>query len=392
MKASIAISAIVLLLATVCQAQTLPASAPASASSPAKLTRTLAIMDESLRRDWLARWEKNIVGDSKNRYCDKELGEEIGWLMTPFLGGYFHGYVATGETKWIDRLVDWTDSWVKRGVKEPDGYVGWPKPAAAGTKVDALDDYSADSLLGEAMVLRPIVQMSGVILKDPALKAKYGDKAAAYIKLAEQTFEKWDKRGAWRDTKGGGAISIVLPYGIDPKTGKWTDGYDKRSDAAIGFSHPDNKANAVARWLLAMSDATGKAAYRDRAEKWFVLMKSRMKAKGDLYAIWNYWEPAGKWDYKPDGQPKHWVGIHPNGGYYEIDVAAIVDAHEHGLVFTAADIDRLIATALAEKRYWTALAPYCPTIQKKFEETHKPDNWGGLGSTPWYLELQKGRK
>ena len=62
------------------------------------------------------------------------------------------------------------------------------------------------------------------------------------------------------------------------------------------------------------------------------------------YFVWNYWDPAGPWDYKPDGSTKHWVGVHPNGGYYGIDVEGIVAAYEHGLVFTKEDIDRLIAT------------------------------------------------
>jgi hypothetical protein len=40
-------------------------------------------LDAALRRDWLERWEKNILGDSRNRYCDKEMGEELGWLVSP---------------------------------------------------------------------------------------------------------------------------------------------------------------------------------------------------------------------------------------------------------------------------------------------------------------------
>ncbi|NIA22262.1 MAG: hypothetical protein GWP05_09945, partial [Anaerolineaceae bacterium] len=172
-------------------------------------------------------------------------------------------------------------------------------------------------------------------------------------------------------------------------TGKWTSGYAKRNAPGNGFSHPNNKANYTARWLLAMFDVTGKPVYRKRAEKWFRLMKSRMKlTAGGTYKIWNYWQPAGKWDYKPDGKPKHWVGVHPNKSYYSIDLKGIVDAYEHGLVFTKADIDRLVATALAEKRYWTALAPYSKTIQTYFEANHKPDTWGGLSTTPHYLALQ----
>jgi hypothetical protein len=379
------------------------ASAPAT-TLPAHAV-TLARMDEARRKDWLSRWQKDIEGDARNRYCDKAMGEEIGWLTTPFLEGFYYGQLATKDPKWAGMLVDWADSWISRGVKEPDGSVGWPKAAAAGTKVDKLDDYKADSMLGEAMALRPIVLMAGEILKDPALEKKYGAKARGYIKLSEEIFEKWDKRGTWRPTKDGGMITVVLPFGIDEKTGNWTDGFAKRNDEGQGFSHPCNKANLVARWLLAMYDVTQKPLYRDRAEKWFRVMKSRMKAKDNgTFEIWNYWQPAGKWDYKPDGTTKHWVGVHPNEGYYCIDVEAIVAAHEHGIVFTSDDIDRLIATAQAGdlapqpggapakmiKRLWSALAPYSPAIQKRFEESHKPDTWGGLGLTPWYLALQAG--
>ena len=181
----------------------------------------------------------------------------------------------------------------------------------------------------------PWCLLSGEILKDPALKAKFGPQAEKYLRLADQVYEKWDRRGAWRETKDGGIIPVVLPFGIDAQTGKWTNGYEQRNAPGKGFSHPNNKANHVARWLLAMSDVTGKPVYRERAEKWFQVMKSRMKLKPNgTYEIWNYWEPAGPWDYKPDGSPKHWVGVHPNPGYYQIDVTGIVDAHRHGLVFT----------------------------------------------------------
>ncbi|MCM8760036.1 MAG: hypothetical protein NC906_09755, partial [Candidatus Omnitrophica bacterium] len=51
----------------------------------------------------------------------KEMGEEIGWLISPFLNGFYYGYMATEDTKWIDNLIDWADSWIRRGIKEPDG-------------------------------------------------------------------------------------------------------------------------------------------------------------------------------------------------------------------------------------------------------------------------------
>ena len=89
-------------------------------------------MDPGARQDWMRRWKQNILDESrKNRYCDREMGEEIGWLVSPFLNGFYYGYMATGDREWVDRLIDWAGAVVKRGVKEPDGYIGWPKEDGA---------------------------------------------------------------------------------------------------------------------------------------------------------------------------------------------------------------------------------------------------------------------
>ena len=72
--------------------------------------------------------------------------------------------------------------------------------------------------LGEAMALRPMVLAADAIQRNPALKDKYGKQAQAYLALAEQIFEKWDKRGCWRETKDGG-VWVVPTFGIDEKTG-----------------------------------------------------------------------------------------------------------------------------------------------------------------------------
>lgn len=361
-----------------------------------------------LTQDWLARWENNILGRARSRYCDKEMGEQLGWLVSPFLNGFYYGYLATRDPKWVEMLIDWMDSCVRRGIEEPDGFVGWPKSG-----MDATESFYTDSLLGEAMVLRPVVLMADEILKTPALKGKFDSQAQAYLRLAERVFEKWDSRGCWREIANGG-LWVVPLFGIDPKTGQWTEGYARRD--TDGFSNPDNKENHIARWLIAMYDVTRKPVYRERAEKWFRLMKSRMKTRQDgTYFVWNYWDPAGPWDYKADGSPKHWVGVHPNGGYYGIDVEAIVTAFEHKLVFTKEDIQRLIATnrdfmwnqqvtgakfqridgGQPDPRWrnspgvlWTALVPYDETLRRVFLTNHNPSGWGGLSATPWFLALE----
>ncbi len=341
-----------LVLATaLCQAQTAP--------RPVVLPgMTLTKMDAAKQKDWLARWGKEVVSDTRAfRECDRDTGEGIAFGMTPAMDSFYYGYMATKNPKYVDMLVDWADSLIKRAVKEPDGYVGWPEKGAAGTPVDNLDDYDADSMLSDAMVFRPIVLMANEMVKNPALKEKYGAKGESYLKLADELYAKWVERGGWRETANGGMISMELPYGMDSTRQKWID-FDTRNAPGHGFSHPDNKANEVARWMLAMWDVTGKPEFKERAEKWFKVQKSRMNINGDgAYDIWNYWQPAGPWDYKDDGTPKLWVGTHPTGGYYVGDTRAIVAAYEHGLVFTKADIDALIISA---KTSWTGGDPGSP--------------------------------
>jgi len=383
---------------------------PASGQSPAADAKA----SQALKQDWLGRWERHILADTRNRYCDRELGEEIGWRVSPFEKGFLEGYKATHDTKWLDLLVDWGDSWIARGVKEPDGFIGWPKPQGASTS--AVPGFTTDNMLGEAMGLRPLVQMARIVHETPALQARYGQKADAYLKLAETVYEKWDKRGCWREVKDGG-VWVVPPFGVDLTSGRFTDGYEQRFKD--GFSNPDNKQNLTALWLIALHDATGKPVYRERAEKWWRVMKSRMRLRdGGRYYEWNYWDPAGPWDYKPDGSAKHWIGVHPNGGYYAIDLEGIVTAYEHNLVFTRDDIHRLIATnrdfmwnheingakfqridgGSPDPRWrnspgvlWVALIPYDETLRTIFEANHNPANWGGLSSTPWYLARMQGK-
>lgn len=367
-------------------------------------------LDPALARNWLDRWTRNIIADSSNRYCDHESGEEVGWMISPFLDGFYYGYLATGDEKWIVRFVDWADAWINRGTTGPDGYTGWPKQQPAGSQ----EAFLTDSLLGEAMALRPLVMMATEIRKTPVLKERFEPRATAYLQLAERMFEKWSARGCWRETKAGG-LWVSPDFGVDQQTGQWTAGYARRQ--TTGLSEPANKQSQIALWLLAMHSATGKTIYKTRCEQWWRLLKSRIRTQqGGKYCVWNYWEPGGSWDYKMDGSTRHWVGVHPNGAYYALDVDGIVAAFEHGLVFTQQDIDRLIATnrdfmwnqkvQTAEFQridggrrdlrrkvppglLWAALTPHDKTLKKVFLANHKPDIWSSLSITPWFLSRFK---
>jgi hypothetical protein len=367
-------------------------------------------LDGALRQSWMAHWERNIIGNARNRYCDGQAGEELGWLVSPFLSGFYYGYQATGDVRWVKHFLDWTGACLRRAVIEPDGFPGWPKGDDGGSS----KEFNADSLLGEAMLLRPVALMAHTIRQTPVLEAKWGSQAQSCVEFCEKIFQKWDSRECWREA-GEGGLWVAPAWGIDLKTGKWSAGYSARKTG--GFSDANNKQNYIALWMLALFDVTQKPIYRERAAKWFQLMKSRMKTSGEgKYFVWNYWEPAGPWDYKPDGSPKHWVGVHPNGGYYDADVRGIVSAFEHGLVFTRDDIGRLIATnrdfmwnqlvtgakfqridgGEPDARWkdspgvlWTALVPYDAMLRKIFLANHNPSSWGGLEITPWFLAHER---
>lgn len=368
-------------------------------------------MDEQTARTWLDTWSTSILATARRRYCDRELGEEIGWLISPVLDGFYQGYLATGDALWVERFADWADAWIRRGIEEPDGYLGWPKGGGASTS--AMPDFVTDSLLGEAMALRPLTLMAQTVLTRASLAERYGETAQAWLRLSERTFEKWDRRGCWRSVPEGG-VWVVAPFGLRPDGRAWTSGYERRH--TDGFSLPANKQNLVARWLLALYDALGHQAYRERAELWFQVMKARLRTHGDgRYYTWNYWDPAGPWDRREDGSLKHWVGVHPNGGYYAVDLEGIAAAHARGLVFTQQDMERLIATnrdfmwdgALPGARFrrldggeadprwkapgclWTALLPHDATLRAIFEADHGPGSWGGLVATPWYLAQRR---
>jgi hypothetical protein len=339
------------------------------------------------------------------------MGEELGWLVSPFLSGFYYGYRATGDRQWLALLADWTDAVLQRAQKEPDGFLGWPKGDGGGHESA---EYLADSILGEAMMFRPVVLAAAEINKNPALAGKWGDRARVYLATAGQMFQKWEARGCWRSVKEGG-FWVVPQFGVDRKSpGQWSAGYKDR--LTEGFTNPANKQNLIARFLVSLYDVTGMAVYRTRAEAWWRIMRSRLATREDgKYYVWNYWEPGGAWDYDAGGAPRHWIGVHPNGGYYQLDLEGIVEGFEHGLAFARSDIDRLIATdrdfmwnqkmddpkfqridgGSADSRWkdqpgvlWTALTPYDATLRKLFLATHKPDSWAGLSATPWALSTR----
>ncbi|MFO1451609.1 MAG: hypothetical protein U1F61_25835 [Opitutaceae bacterium] len=362
-------------------------------------------------RDWKA-WEGKMKAVADSRACDTETGEELGWMVAPFLEGCYYGYQVTKDSRWVAHLFDWMEACTRRLVREPDGFSGWPKRVSGAEAQPVL--YS-DNMLGEAMLLRPVVLMAAEVLGETSLSVKWGGQASRALELAKEMHDKWTSRGCWRELSKGG-VWVAPDFLLNPQTNAWTSNYTRRMSE--GFTHPSNKQCHIARWYLAMHRVTGNDVYLDRATKWFQVLKGRMRpAAKNRRPVWNYWDPAGPWDYKPGGEPRHWVGVHPNGQYYTIDVCGIVDAHEHGVVFDRTDIVRLVETNRdsmwnrkvvgasfarldgepADERWphtagllWWPLAPYDKTLLTVLEANLDPQAWESLYVVPWlWMKLNR---
>ncbi len=318
-------------------------------------------------------------------------GEQFCWNANYSLGQFLRAYQAWHDTAWLDWGVKYYDHLVGEMQTGPDGYKGWIGPYMYDRSV------WQDSHVGDAILAAGMLDFAETVLRDPALKARYGDAARRYVTVARRdVLEKWDRRGSLR-YDGPYAAYVTWDQFAEPGNRGWRV---RKEVTRAGMSHPFNKQNDMALVALRLYRITGEKPYRDLAEKIFARMRSRFHLLRNHW-IWNYWEPFGFWDLDlAKGAPVHWVGVHPYRNYQAREVEQIVEAYHTGIVFSRQDLERIIRTNLevmwngdrahpqfvnsdndypggAEKRarlkppegeglagtLWTALVPFSETIR-----------------------------
>ena len=158
-------------------------------------------VEQALRKDWLARWEKNIVKDARNRYCDTETGEEIGWLVSPFLNGFYYGYLATQDAKWAD-MLDGLGRCLDQAGRE-----------GAGRAHRLAEGRRRQHQLGARPLHRqPAGRGDGTAPRGPDGRCDLENAARSNRSTGRrprntsswpnETFDKWDERGCWREVAG----------------------------------------------------------------------------------------------------------------------------------------------------------------------------------------------
>ncbi|MBN2584408.1 MAG: hypothetical protein JXL80_15210 [Planctomycetes bacterium] len=265
-------------------------------------------------------------------------GEQFCWRANFNMGIFLQAYEAWHDTAWLDWGVKFYDYAISKMGTGPDGRKGW-----IGAYIYD-GQYACDVHVGDAVLVDHMLEFAEVVLKDPKLKAKYGEAATRYVELARNdVIDKWDARGTWREDGPYGSYVMWDHY---CKPGDPTD-WQKLPDVKnSGLSLPFNKQNDMALVCLKLYRITGEKSYRDKAEKIFAFMRSRFQYVDDYY-VWNYWEPFGPWDIDvPAKESRHWMNVHGYRNYQAGEIGQIVEAYHTGVVFTETDMRRIISTNL----------------------------------------------
>ncbi len=301
------------------------------ASTPeveARMPSPEAYLESALANDWL----------------HTTSGEHFAWHARGAANDLIHGYEAYRDPAWLEAAETYFAFLIDRLQVDPDGFEGWigrtiwdETGRAPG---DA--DYRADSLVGDALLLAPMVRFAELVLKDPELEAFLGSTARRYVHLAERIgWEKWNRRGTYyRCTAGYGSYKMH-DYLIDAETWEWTpqgDGDRRRSDNL-------NKHHAMGTVFLRLYRISGREEYRERVIEIYGRMKNLFRLLPGERVTWNFWMPHGPHDLRDDGSLRSWVAVHPNrSGYQAGEVGRMVEVYDSGLVFTRDDLQRMINT------------------------------------------------
>lgn len=311
-------------------------------------------------------------------------GELFCWNASGAAADFLRGYEASGDVRWLEEAERYYDFLLGKLTRDPDGNEGWIGLSIWGTPGrQKLDDYRIDAVVGDAILLAPMVGFAEIVKKDPALAVRFGASAERYLEKARTIgWEKWNHRGAYyRDGAGYGSYQMPARF-ISKATGQWV------AAAVEPMTENLNKHSAMAIVMLRLWRTTGEMRYRLRAEEIFSRLKSLFRyLPEEDRVIWNFWMPHAPLDIRGE-KLASWVGLHPQRANYQAEeVARIVEAYDSGIVFDGDDLRRLIRTnhfmmpatsggkwrtadgSAESGKVWSSLARFDPKIRDVWRAT-----------------------
>ncbi len=313
----------------------------------------------------------------------------LGHHMLPLMDAYAY----SRDPEYVEILLGTLDAVLAQRWQhptEPDVWTGWWHYQDNGAPLRYMPIH------GAIMYYRPALKLIAAVRADPELQKKYAPRAVKLFRdITELEIPGWDRRGSWHDLGDRGGYYTHTTHYPDRETGNLV----KREDQWQGSTLAYNKVHEFVEALVLLDRMTENPWYRTRATACMTFFRSHWREKDD-HVEWNYRDMSGPWDYKNgrDGETKTGYFVHPKGGYYAADLEAIVRCYDNGIVFTEADMRRLVETNLKfmyrgdhpptfrkingsyteEGKYgkghlWTSLARFSPEVRSLWAEQLKGD-------------------
>ncbi|MFQ5811000.1 MAG: hypothetical protein ACE5JM_15385, partial [Armatimonadota bacterium] len=279
-------------------------------------------------------------------------GESYFWSVGSRLTGTMNAYEYSRDPELLEAFSIYMDKVLAdRYVHptQPDVWIGWyhyqqgPRPR-----------YYMP-IHGALVYYKPALRFVAAVRADEKLKARYGEQAEKYFEdITQVEFRAWDKRDCWHDFGDGTGWYTKLKQYPDPVTEQLHPLVETEAGTTLAY----NKVHAMIEAFCLAYRMTGDAWYRERIEKCERFFRKRWREDAE-HVEWNYRDFSGPWDYRTGEIPADYDGatynekptwkgwfIHPKGGYYGGDLRAIVAVYNIGLVFTRADMEKLVKTNL----------------------------------------------
>lgn len=267
-------------------------------------------------------------------------GEGVCWHASWRAGAFLQGARETGDLAYLDAAQQYFDALIGKLHTSPDGRRGWVGPYIYDESVIG-DVHIGDAILANRM-LEFALYVQAELPEDG--RPRYVGAAQAYADLAQHIIDKWVERGTWYENGHYGGY-ISWDHFL---TGDDLTRFQRRDEVRNArLSLPFNKQQSMGIMHLRLHRLSGDEEHLRKARLIFQHTRSRMSHFGDVFT-WNYWEPLYPGDVVSVEPPElaHWVGTHPYRDYQLGEVSEFVGAYHHGLVFTRADMERLVRTNL----------------------------------------------
>lgn len=237
-----------------------------------------------------------------------------------------------------------------------------PGRAQAQFRVETVAPEWIEFVVHDGMVTYPMAQFCELVLGDASLPARYGDAARRYLGWFEQQIHrKWAKY--W--------LQVDATAGAYTFTASVTERYPN-------YLLPHNQYLALARAYLVLQAIEAvpqplRGDYRTKAVAMLTYFRRYLRPALDGRAyVWNYWDPPAGQDLRRHVE---------DYSHATIDVGAVIEAAQRGLVFTADDVVKLART------YTDVMSGGDPESDKV---TPRVDGTGNATNRAWWEWIRTG--